>query len=49
MSSYFSIKGDREKVKKYEDLAMNGENKLFVIQIIVKMIFYELKGDLEIK
>gem|GEM_PF-1042175 len=49
MSSYFSIKGDKEKAKKYEDLAMNGENKLFVIQMIVKMIFYELKGDFEIK
>lgn len=49
VGNYFAIQGDKEKSKKYMDKAMNGENKLFVMQMIVKMIFYELKGELEIK
>lgn len=49
ISNYFFVKGDKEKSKKYADLAMNGENKLFVVQAVVKMLFYELKGELELK
>jgi tetratricopeptide (TPR) repeat protein len=47
ISNYFSIKGDKEKAKKYLDLAMNGENKLFVMQAIVKIQYYELKDNIE--
>jgi tetratricopeptide (TPR) repeat protein len=47
ISNYFAIKGDKEKAKKYLDLAMNGENKLFVMQAIVKIQYYELKDNIE--
>lgn len=47
VANYFFIKGNKDKGKEYLDKAMNGENKLFVIQMIVKMIFYDLKGNLE--
>ncbi|MDQ7821300.1 MAG: tetratricopeptide repeat protein [Candidatus Eremiobacteraeota bacterium] len=49
VSSYYQIKGDKEKSKKYLDLAEKGENKLFVMAAIMKMVFYELKGTLEAK
>lgn len=49
VSNYFLAKGDKDKSQQYLNKAMNGENKLFVIQMIVKMLFYEMKGELEIK
>jgi len=47
VSTYFTITGDKEKAARYLNLAMNGENKLFVMAAIVKMSFYDFKGELE--
>lgn len=47
IATYFFIKGDKEKEKKYLALAENGENKLFIMQAIVKIQYYELKDNLE--
>ncbi len=44
VSNLFELQGDKEKAKKYLDLAMNGENKLFIIQAVVKMGYYDFKG-----
>jgi len=44
VSNLFTLQGDKEKAQKYMDLAMSGENKLFIIQAIVKMGYYDFKG-----
>ncbi|MHC9541769.1 MAG: tetratricopeptide repeat protein [Vulcanimicrobiota bacterium] len=44
VGNLFYLQGDKEKGKKYIDLAMNGENRLFVIQAIVKIGYYDFKG-----
>ena len=46
VSIYFTISGNNEKAAKYLDLAEKGENKLFVMAAIVKMSFYDFKGEL---
>jgi len=44
VGNLFYLQGDKEKGRKYVDLAMNGENRLFIIQAIVKMGYYDFKG-----
>jgi tetratricopeptide (TPR) repeat protein len=43
VAQFFEIQGDKEKAQKYMDLAMKGENNIFLIQPIVKLQYYELK------
>jgi tetratricopeptide (TPR) repeat protein len=49
ISNYFFVKGDKEKAKKYMDLALNGVNKMAVMQAIVKIQYYELKDNISEK
>lgn len=43
VAQYFFINKDKEKGEKYLKLAFNGENKMFLIQMLVKHQFYEFK------
>jgi len=43
VSIFFFIQGDKTKAEKYEKLALNGVNKLFLIDALVKVQYYEFK------
>ena len=43
VSEFFLIHGNKEKAAKYREKAMNGENKLFIIQSLIKHEYYEAK------